>query len=193
VKFKYNFYIRRFEVSDIKFNFFLIVIFMLIISNLFSIISLDTCKADDQDGVFIVGEPTHQLKNSIVKYNRLIGQTYQINVTLYNRGYSRSVEFIVNFTDEDSSLKKNISLEPGETKVVSFTWSTVKIKNQRLIIFYYPSDLDVVRTKYNSGSKSLTINIKDNTQLPATNTPGFEIILVLIAICIGVVRRKINK
>jgi hypothetical protein len=180
-------------VSDIKYKFFLLVIFILIISIFFPISTLDTCKAEDQVGVYIVGEPSYQLKKSIIKNNKLIGQTYQINVTLYNSGYSRSVEFIVNLTDEDGSLKKNISLEPGETKVVSFTWSTIKIKKQRLIINFYPSDLDVIRTKYNSGSKSLTINIKDNAQLPATSTPGFEIILVLIAICIVIVRKNFNK
>ena len=106
-----------------------------------------------------MGEPSYQLKNSIIKNNKLIGQTYQINVTLYNKGYTRTVDFIVNHTYEDGSLNKNISLEPEETKVVSFTWSTIKIKNQRLTIYFYPSDLDVIRTKYNSGSKSLTIKI----------------------------------
>jgi len=166
---------------------------MLIISNLFSIVTLDTCKAVDQEGVYIVGEPTYQLKNSIVKNDRLIGQTYQINVTLYNNGYIKSKEFTVNLKDEDRSLNKNISLEPGKSKIVTFTWSTVKIKNQRLIIYFYPSDLDVIKTKYNSGSKSFTIKIKNDKELPAASTPGFEIIIVLTAIFIAILRKKIIK
>jgi hypothetical protein len=164
---------------------------MFMLSNFVSIITLDNCKAEDQVGVYIVGEPSYQLTNSIIKNNILIGQTYQINVTLYNSGYTRSIEFIVNLTDKDSSLKKNISLGPGETKVVSFTWSTVKIKDQRLIIYFFPSDLDVIRTRYNSGSKSLTIKIENDKELPATSTPGFEIILVITAIFIGILRKKI--
>ena len=193
MRFKYKFYIRIYEVDDIKFRFLLLGIFILITSNFLSIITLNTCKADDQVGVYIVGEPTYQLKNSIIKNNRIIGQTYQINVTLYNNGYTRTVEFIVNLTEKYSSLKKNISLEPGETKVVSFTWSTINIKNQRLIIYFYPSDLDVIRTKYNSGSKSLTIKIENDKELPATSTPGFEVILVVIVILICILRKKIIK
>jgi len=193
VRFKYKLYIRIFEVGDIKLRFLFYIISILIISNFISMSSFDTCKADDQVGVYIIGEPTYQLTNSIVKNNRIIGQTYQINVTLYNRGYTRSVEFIVNISDEDISLKKNISLESGETKIVSFTWSTIKIKNQRLSISFYPSDIDVSRTKYNSGSKSFIIKIGNGKELPATSTPGFEIILIFTVIFMGILRKKIIK
>lgn len=180
-----------FEVGHIKLRFLTILLFMLIIASLFSITIPERCKADDQVGVYIVGDPTYRLTNSIVKKNRIIGQTYQVNVTLHNSGNSRSEELTVNLTDATDSLAKKTYLEPGETQIVSFTWSTLIIKNQRLIINFYPSDLDALWTEYNSGSKSLTVKIEESSGVPATSTPGFEIILLFAAIiCIIFFKKK---
>ena len=72
-------------------------------------------------------------------------------------------------------------IEPGETKTISFNWSTINIRNQILKVNFYPSDLDTLWNKYNSGYKTFTIKVDDNN-IPATSTPGFEILLAIIAI-----------
>lgn len=190
MRFKYYFYIVHLEVGHIKFKFFMVLIFIFIIGGLFSVILLESCKAYDQKGVYFVGDPTYRLTNSIIKNNKIIGQTYQINVTLHNNGNTRSEELNINLTDETGFLNKKTYLEAGETQVISFTWSTLKIKNHRITFYFHPSDLDTIWTKYNSGSKSITLKIEDSKELPATSTPGFELILVIIAICLGILRRR---
>ena len=114
-----------------------------------------------------------------------IGKTYEINVTLLNSGINSSEELIVNLTDEENfSLSKKIILNQNETKVVSFTWSTLLIKNQQIIVSFYPSNLDTDWNQYNHGSKTFTIYIADEKDKNTTNSPGFEIIFVIIAILI---------
>lgn len=135
--------------------------------------------------VSIDGEPTYRLIKDIIKNNETIGKIYEINVTLVNSGFSGSDELTVNLTDEEHfSLSKKIILNPGETKVVSFTWSTLLIKNQQIIISFYPSNPDIDWNQYNSGSKAFTLYITDEKDIKATSTPGFEIVLVIIAVFI---------
>ncbi len=152
--------------------------------NLFLIINNDFLIKGAGAEVSIVGEPTYVLIKDIIKNNEIIGKIYEINITFINNGFNSSEELIVNFTDEEHfSLSKKIILNPSETKVVSFTWSTLLIKNQQIIVSFYPSNLDIDWNQYNSGSKAFTLYIKDDKD-NTTNTPGFEIILLIIAVLI---------
>jgi len=114
---------------------------------------------------------------------------------MYNPRQTRSDLLIVNLSDEDSSLKKELFFEPYETKIISFNWSTVKIKNQRLEILFYPKDLETVWNEFNTGSIAFTIKISDTDDLPATSTPGFEVILLilLIVLILLVYKKQILK
>jgi hypothetical protein len=134
------------------------------------------------NGVHFVGEPTYEVTNSIEKNNVVIGKTFLINFTLKNGGESRSDLLLINLSTDDESLKQEIIIEPDETQTVSFTWSTVIIKNQKFRIKFYPKDLEIPRDKYNSGSIDFTINMNDSDGLTATSTPGFEAIYFILLI-----------
>ena len=146
----------------------------------------ESIKADEQVGVYFVGEPTYTLTNTIIKNDRVIGKTFQINVTLYNSLDKKSEELTVNLTDRDGSLQRDIILGPHETQTVSFTWSTIYIKNQRLAINFYPADLDAEWTPYNSGSQAFTIKVEDGNGLTATSTPGFEFVILTFGILVSI-------
>jgi hypothetical protein len=90
---------------------------------------------------------------------------------------------VVNITDEEGfSLEKHSFFSPGESKIISFTWSTLLNRDQKITVNFFPSDLDTVWTQYNSGSKTFTIKIDDEDGLPATSTPGFEFVIVILAV-----------
>ena len=146
-------------------------------------------------GVYIDGEPTYKLIKNIIKNNEIIGKIYEINVTIINNGLDVSDDLIVNLTDEEHfSLSRNIILNSSETKIVSFTWSTLLIKNQQILVSFYPSNPDIIWNQYNSGSKAFTIYISNDKDLKATDTPGFEIIYVITAMLIFIfLLKRINK
>jgi hypothetical protein len=172
-------------VGEFKLKIFILVFSLFLFINLFLIINNDFLIKADGAEVSIVGEPTYVLIKDIIKNNVTIGKIYEINVTLINSGFNSSEELIVNLTDEEHfSLSKKIFLNQNETKVVSFTWSTLLIKNQQIIVCFYPSNLDTDWNKYNSGSKAFTLYITDEKDKKTTNTPGFEIIIEIIAILI---------
>jgi len=177
------------EVDDIKLRkcFFIITI---ILSFLFVLLINNNCTAEDLEGIHFIGEPSYNLINTITKNNKVIGKSYEINITLHNDGKTKSEILIVNLSDEDDSLHHETFLEPDETQTITFTWSTVKIKNQRIVIRFYPKDLEAVRNKFNSGSVSFTIEMNDNDGLTATSTPGFEAILSLLALLVLILYKK---
>ena len=178
---------------DIKSNVFIGLTIMFIFIGLFPGIIIEKCSAEEQQAdVSFLGEPTYTLKNKIIKNNQVIGRAYSIDVTLYNTGNKRSEELTVNITDEEGfSLRKNhIYLNPDESKIISFNWTTMINRDQKIIVNYFPTDLDAIWNQYNSGSKTLTIKIEDKDGLPATNTPGFELLLIITTVMMYAFLRK---
>ena len=147
------------------------------------------------NGVHFVGEPTYEVTNTVIKNNIVIGKTFLINITLQNGGDSRSDLLLVNLSTVDESLKQEIILEPDETQTISFTWSTVTIKNQDFRIKFYPKDMEIPRNKYNTGSIDFTIKMNDSDGFPATSTPGFEAftIFLIILLILLIKSRKFKK
>jgi hypothetical protein len=143
----------------------------------------ENCNAEENPAnISIIGEPTYKLKNTFEKNGRILGKTFQIDIIFSNTGDLKSDEIEVNLTDEEGYvLSQRTYFELGETKTISFTWSTINIRNQILKVSFYPSDLDTLWNKYNSGYKIFTIKVNENN-IPATSTPGFEILLTIIAI-----------
>lgn len=130
-----------------------------------------------------VGEPEYELVNTVNRGGKVIGWSYKVNVKIQNSGDVKSKETIVNLTDEEGiSLSKIIKVDPGETKTIQFNWSTLSSKDQKIASSFYPLSLDTSHTSYNSGSTTFTIIIDEKDTVPATSTPGFELIIVLFAI-----------
>ena len=177
------------EVDDIKYRRYLFGIFFIQFIIL-SILLSNGCIAEDPNGVHFIGEPTYELINTIKRGNSVIGKTYEINVTLKNGGTKKSDFLIVNLSDDSGSLKQTIRLEPDEKKVITFTWSTINLRDQNILIKFYPEDVETVRTKFNTGSIPITIKLNENDGLTATSTPGFEAFILLLLIFALVIYRK---
>jgi len=168
----------------IKLKVLIGITIVLFFTSLFSGLLIENCSAEEQRAeVSILGEPTYTLTNKVIKNNRVLGRTYIVSVTIHNAGNLRSKELVVNLSDEEGfSLSNYTYLDPGETKITSFTWSTTINRDQRVTINFFPSDIDAEWNKYNSGSKTFMIKIRDKSGLPATSTPGFEFLLVIIVV-----------
>jgi len=157
---------------------------------LFFSLTINCIAEDSTYEISIKGEPSYKLTNTIVKNGRVLGKSYKINVVFTNSGEYKSEEIEVNLTDQEGyTLTQRTYFNSGETKIITFNWSTVNIKNQELQINFYPSNLDTPRNNYNSGRESLTIKIVDSS-VPGASTPGFKIILLIAALLFVVLIMK---
>lgn len=172
------------EVGSIKSKFLSIVIFIFTVTCLFFVFFVEESEAVNQAEVSFFGEPKYVELSSIVKNDKIIGKTFQINVTLHNSGDLRSDGITVNLTDQEGfTLRRDVLyIDPGKTEIASFIWSTTNIRNQQIIVSFYPTNLKTAWDDYNSGSTTLTIKIADEGGVPATSTPGFEILVFLFAV-----------
>lgn len=170
-------------MENIKIKFCTLLLFIIIFFGISFSSLLEICSAEESDvNISILDEPTYKLNNTIIKNGKILGKTYQINIILGNTGSIKSDEIEVNLTDEEGfTLTQRTYFEPGETKTIYFTWSTIKIKNQNLKVYFYPFDTDTLWTKYNSGNKKFTIKVVDDG-MTGTTTPGFEMILLIMTI-----------
>lgn len=133
----------------------------------------------------IVGEPEYELINKITRDGNVIGWSYKINVKIKNNGDRQSEETVVRLTDEDDvSLSKTLKIDAGETENILFNWSAISNKDQNIEISFFPSNKDKAHTNYNSGSTTFTIIIGDSDGVAGTSTPGFELILTVLAVII---------
>jgi hypothetical protein len=152
------------------------------------------CTLAKRSDVSIKEEPTYQLVNTLTKNNKIIGKYYEIYVSLYNSGDVKSERLTVNLSDQEGFvLEQDTYVEPGETKIVTFNWSTTYLSNQNMKVNFFPADVYVPTNQYNSGSTSFEIEIVNNNGVPATSTPGFEIIFLISAILIIYFLSKKNK
>ncbi|KYK30747.1 MAG: hypothetical protein AYK22_02980 [Thermoplasmatales archaeon SG8-52-3] len=185
---------QKIEVGNIKLKFCTLIFYVIILSFIFSCFLFEYCKAKENSyDISIIGEPTYKLSNTFEKNGRILGKTFQIDIKMSNTGAIKSDEIEINLTDQEGfMLSQKTFFEAGQTKTVSFNWSTMKIINQELIVYYYPSDIGTLWNKYNSGQRTFTIKVSDNS-VPSTSTPGFEIFLLFTAIiCIIFILNKKN-
>ena len=140
------------------------------------------------------GTPGYTLTSDIERDGKIIGRTYRIDVYIQNTGKITSFETLVNLSDEEGfELTNSTYIEPGETKTVSFTWSTMSDYDQTLKINFFPKNLNIRSNEYNTGSTSVKLIIGDEDKLTATNTPGFEAILLLCLIGLAIIYLKKRK
>ncbi len=173
-----------------KAKYYNLLIVFCFLALIFSLIVNEKCIAQgNRAEVSFVGSPTYRLTNKVDK-NGIQGWTYEINVTLQNTGDKKSDELLINLSSEEDSLHKTIILEPGNTTTVSFIWSTISDKDQEFNIRFYPTNIELPRTSYNSGSTSFTLVIEDVDKVPSKSTPGFGIILVFISLIISMIYLK---
>jgi hypothetical protein len=166
----------------------------LIFSGIFFYLSTERCLGEEESfELSFIDEPTYKLKNTFEKNGRILGKSFQIDVIIGNSGNSKSDEIEINLTDQEGFiLSQRTFFKAGESKTITFNWSTMNIRNQELYIRFYPSKVDTIRNKFNSGQKTFTIKVVDKG-MSGTSTPGFEIFLLLSAIiCFTYILRKRN-
>jgi len=172
-----------------------LILALSIIITLVATVFAQGIKADEQRAELeIKGEPSYTLIKEIKKGGTIIGRTYKINVEIGNAGNVRSEETVINLTDDEGfTLKKVTYFEPDETKTISFNWSTLYTYNQELKINYFPANLNLNRNRFNSGSAILTIKPLGDQGVSATNTPGFEIAIMILSLLCIMFYGKIKK
>ncbi len=159
------------------------MVVFLLIATIFLTFVGSTLARDNGSDLNFVGEPEYELVNKVARGGKPIGWSYKINLKIQNAGNVISRDTIVNITDQEGvSLSKNVRIDAGETKTISFNWSTISEADQTISASFYPADLDENKNQYNSGSTNFKIIIEDEDSVPAASTPGFELLLMLFAL-----------
>ncbi|HEC81148.1 MAG TPA: hypothetical protein ENI42_01810 [Thermoplasmatales archaeon] len=115
-------------------------------------------------------------------------RTFLINITLTNKGDETSEDTTVSIEDNEGFiLHKNTTFNPGETKVISFEWTTKNPAQQVINISYEPTNKNIPRTSYNSGKTTLTIEALQGYEEKGKNTPGFEFTLLIATVLLVLV------
>ena len=129
----------------------------------------------------------------------ITASSYNIPVILRNSGTKISTNTTVTLTDEEMIdpsthtpiplYKENIFVEPGENVTILFSWNTTWNKNQNITISYFPTNQNVLRTDYNSGTQTFLLNIVGQKK----STPGFTIPLLFAAFLIIILIRRYRR
>jgi hypothetical protein len=149
---------------------------------------------------------------SIVDFtSELVGQTqagnrqartYKFILVLRNDGTAVSDDMIARFSDPELNTTlsfftsptgniTNFTIKPGESKALySNTWPTMIQEGFSINVTYEPSNLQTTHSSANSGYKVYDF---EGVSKPKTSTPGFEIVIVLLAIVVLLFLRKIRK
>lgn len=169
------------------------MIVILLIATIFLTYVGSTLARDNGSDLNFVGEPEYELVNKVARGGKPIGWSYKINLKIQNNGNIMSKDTIVNITDQEGvSLSKNVRIDAGETKTISFNWSTISEVDQTISASFYPADFDESKNQYNSGSTSFKLITEEDDSVPAASTPGFELFIFLFAV-IGIILIKKKK
>lgn len=143
-----------------------------------------------------VKDVTVQLIKTRPPVGGMIIREYEIRAILCNTGDISSVNITVQFKDPELGINENLTLQPksyplqpNEEKTFVFeNWPTALSGNVILNISYEPSSPNIVHTAYNSGHYLYTIQIGNTETTPST--PGFEILFVIIALFIILLKKQ---
>jgi len=124
---------------------------------------------------------------------------YRITAIVHNTGDTNSVNITVKLKDPQPGLNASLifqpedySLKPDEEKTFVFeNWPTSLSGDIPLNISFQPSSPNVLVTQYNSDSYVYPLHIGNDTAKPST--PGFEVMIVLIAILALLFIKQIRK
>lgn len=175
-----------------------ILIYVLLVVNLSIFLLLSSfCTAQHAD--VSIKDVTVQLTQTRPPIGTTTIREYTITAILQNTGDSESVNITVKLKDPQPGLNatlifqpKNSSLKPDEEKTFVFeNWPTSLSGDIALNISFQPSSPDVLLTEFNSGYYISTLHIGDG--IKTTSTPGFEVLVVLIAILAFLYIKQMRK
>ena len=133
----------------------------IIIITFFSIVISETCFAENNYNISFVDEPTYELVRTIRKNNEIIAKSYLIYILLHNSGPEKSEELRVNISDEEGfDLFQKVYVEPGETTVVTFNWSTLLLKNQKITVNFFV--INLIKSIISMSFQFLSMNAREH-------------------------------
>jgi uncharacterized protein YxeA len=164
-----------------------IVIYLLLFVNLSLFLFLNPLCTAQQANISIK-DVTVQLTQTRPPVGTTTIREYRITAIVHNTGDTNSVNITVKLKDPQPGLNASLifqpedySLKPNEEKTFVFeNWPTSLSGDIPLNISFQPSSPNVLVTQYNSDSFIYTLRIGNDTAKPST--PGFEVMIVLIAI-----------
>ena len=176
----------------------MILIYMLLFVNIcFFLFLCPLCTA--QRANVSIKDVTFQLIQTRPPVGTTTIREYKITAILYNTGDTESVNVTVKLKDPQPGLNASLtfkpnsySLKPNEEKTFVFeNWPTSLTGDIPLNISFQPSSPTVLVTQYNTDSYIYTLHIGNATK--KTSTPGFEAMIVLIAILAFLFTKQIRK
>jgi len=175
-----------------------ILIYILLFFSLSSFLFLSPFCSANQAGISIK-DIAVQLVQTRPPIGTTIIREYRITAILYNTGDTNSVNITVKLKDPQPGLNATLifqpegySLKPNEEKTFVFeNWPTSLSGDVPLNISFRPTSPNVLETSYNSNFSVYTLQIGDSKT--TTSTPGFEVLVVLIAILAFLVTKQIKK
>jgi hypothetical protein len=181
----------------IKSKLLSLTVTVIFLGTIFGIFINGASAEEDRAEISFKSEPTYILTDEITRNGRVIGRTYEINIVLQNTGSKKLDELTVNITDEEGfSLKKLVDINPSETETITFTWSTLLLRTQKITVNYFPSSSTPPSNSYNTGKTAFSIIMEEDEGVTATSTPGFEFlitILSLLSLIITIRKPKQNR
>ncbi len=164
-----------------------VLILVLLVMNLGFFLAVTPVSFGQQANVSIK-DVSVQLTQTRPPIGAITIREYRITAILQNTGNTDSVNITVKLRDPEPGLNAtlqfqppNYSLKPNEEKTfVVENWPTSLSGDIALNITFQPSSPNVLLNAYNSGSYTYALHIGDMNTKPST--PGFEILVVLLAI-----------
>ena len=170
-----------------KFKLVILMMVLFLFLNYLSVSLNDTCTAEESNYKITVTNTDYRHLKTEGSGNQIFTY-YKVIITLYNSGNIESNEITVSIwesnEDKKMAIHRSAVIPAGETKRFIFgedggEWIVQGAPDHVLIYEYHPTNISLM-DNYNSGSG--TFKLKDNPASAATNTPGFEIIIIIIAI-----------
>lgn len=151
----------------------------------------DTCDAEN--GYYKIS--IEDISSEFIKTTKKGGVTYvyfNIIVTLYNSGDIESDNITVELQDEFGNYINKGTIKAGETKMFIFGEHPLEgLGKHTLDVSYYPTDINIERTKDNTGSETFTVKHGNNNN--DNSTPGFEFIFLISTVVFVFLIRKRKK
>jgi hypothetical protein len=166
----------KWKISKVLFSFSIFIFAIL------NILSLSIISVADRSYNIEVVDKDYKFLQTIGNENQKFN-SYDITIKLINNGAEESDDITLKIwekqEDVNLSVRRNGTIEAGETMEFTFKDWIVYGTGEHTVMYEYYTTNTSKMSSYNSGSGSFIIN--DGTIKEENNTPGFELILVLLA------------
>jgi hypothetical protein len=166
--------------------------------NLIFVLFLNSVCNAQQTGI-VIEDVSVQLVETRPPVGETIIREYKITALLRNTGDIESTNITVKLKEPQPGINASLAmqpesypLKPNEEKTFVFeNWPTSLSGDVLLNISFRPTSPNVLETSENSGFYVYTLHIGNSNT--TTSTPGFEVLIVLLAILSLLLIKQIKK